>query len=208
MAVLRERTVEHHDRAEHHPFHRALAKGKLPIEAFSAYLGQMLFVHRRLDAALEAHRDSIAAIGEAVTEEQYQTPYLEADLPALGLDLGAISPLPETEKAVAWIEELSATKPLGLLGAHYVVEGSNNGSKYIAMNLRRVYGITPENGLKYMDPYGERQPTVWGEFKGKVGGMSFTDEQEALIVESACGMFDAIEQISCGLQRELGAVIA
>ncbi len=68
--------------------------------------------------------------------------------------------------------------PLRLLGMHYVLEGSNNGSRFIARHVGRAYQLSTGPGLRYLDPYGDRQRAYWMDFKNAMGKFQFTGADE------------------------------
>ncbi len=206
MLVLRDGTAELHRAAEHHPFQRALAKGELPLDGYVAFLGQMLLVHERLEAGLAQLRTTDPRAAAVVTDQQLQAPYLRADLTHFGVDPAGVERVPATARMVEAIDAIegSAT-PVALLGAHYVVEGSNNGSKFIGRVLSRQHGLTPETGLRYFDPYGDAQRDVWLAFKTAMDAQAFTDEERAALLAAAERTFQGIAEISSDLAEGIAA---
>ena len=153
MQRLRESTRDLHDAAEHHDFQRAFAQGSLPRDRYVGYLGQMYLVHKALEQRLRSAAETSEAIRAVVDERQYQVPYLVEDLEFFDVDPDSIEPLPATQRLIDEIEQM-ASEPASLLGLHYVLEGSNNGSRFIARGLMPAYGMAPGPGLRYLDPYG------------------------------------------------------
>ena len=131
MWQLRNSTREEHDRAEHHAFQQAMFKGELSRQAYIAWLGQMYLVHEALETALRRAAKDHQVIETVVREYQYQVPYLVQDLEFFGVDPAAIEPLPAARRFIGSIAE-AGDDPLRLLGLHYVLEGSNNGSRFVA----------------------------------------------------------------------------
>lgn len=197
MDRLKTETVEQHHAAEHHPFHRDLAKGRVSRDQYYAYLGQMLHVHRGLESLLRrivAARPDVASV---VTDEQFQAPYLEEDLLHFGVDPETAEPSPATGRFLDEIARCDADADwLRVLGMHYVLEGSNNGSRFVSMNVAKMLGQQQGSGLRYLNPYGERQREVWAGFKERMNAVGFTDAQKREIVEGAKAMFDWISEIS------------
>ncbi|TVQ33146.1 MAG: biliverdin-producing heme oxygenase [Phycisphaeraceae bacterium] len=193
MELLKASTQDLHDAAENHEFQRDMFKGKISREAYAAYLGQMLLVHRTLEGRLTDVRSEVPVIGRIVASHQYQAPYLLEDLAFLDVDPDSISPTPATK---AIIERIGRASPLALLGMHYVLEGSNNGSRYIAVNIRKAFDLQPGRGDRYLDPYGEDQRQHWAAFKRDMDAEVFTDEQQETLVAAAREMFEAISHIS------------
>lgn len=193
---LRTETRDLHDAAEQHPFQRALFKGTLPREQYVANLGQLYLVHRALEARIRERMSDTPALAGVVREYQFQEPYLAEDLSHFGVDPSSIQPVPATRALIETIERQGCESPVALLGHHYVLEGSNNGSRYIARNVSRAYGLPMGgSGLRYLDPYGEEQPAKWMEFKTDLLALSLTDREQDIVVGAAREMFAAIAAI-------------
>lgn len=198
---LRTETRDLHTKAEKAPLQEALVKGKLPREVYADMLEQMLLVHRELEQAIREHRPSVPALAAVVTDEQFQEPYILEDLAHFGRDPGKIDPLPETREAVAEIRRTAREEPLGLLGLHYVLEGSNNGNRFIAKAAGPAMGLSQDAGLRYLLPYGDRQPQVWGAFKENLASCELSEAEKDTLVESAKRMFEIVYQVHTGLHR-------
>lgn len=195
MERLRSETLADHKAAESHPLQHALALGTLPRGHFCRHLGQLLHVHRTLDGALRRLADSTPAIPAVVGPEQFQTPYLEEDLAFLDPSRLHDAPLPATATLLDAIDRIAREEPEAVLGLHYVLEGSNNGSKFLARVVQRAYGLEPGPGTRYLDPYGDRQRELWARFKADMNGVAFTPAQCDRIVVAARLMFRAIGAI-------------
>ncbi len=201
---LREDTKDLHTQAEKGPFQVALMSGRLPREGYAAMLGQMLLVHRALEAGLRRQRAKVSAIAKVVTEEQYQEPYLLEDLAFFGVDAAAVRPTPATTTLIGEIARAEREEPLALLGLHYVLEGSNNGNRFIARPLMKAYGLTPPGGLRYMLPYGEKQPELWAKFKVDLDGCGLSEREIGTLVRAAETMYRGIIGIHNDLASEVG----
>ncbi|MBX3364218.1 MAG: biliverdin-producing heme oxygenase [Phycisphaeraceae bacterium] len=199
---LREETRDLHTAAEKGPYQAAMVMGRLPRAGYVAMLEQMLLVHRALEAGLERARAGSPAIARVVTREQYQEPYLLEDLAYFGIDPDAIEATGATRALVEEIERAS-NDPLTLLGMHYVLEGSNNGNRFIAKALMKAYDLTPPDGLCYMLPYGERQPEVWSAFKTNLDACGLGDEEVTTLVRAAEAMYRGIIAIHASLQERM-----
>lgn len=207
MPRLKAETQQLHDAAEHHPFQRTMFKGRLPIDAYTAWLGQMYLVHRALETALLGARSRVPAIDAVVTDVQFQVPYLLEDLEHFGIDPASIEPEPSTTRLAEHLAAISKDQPLALLGHHYVLEGSNNGGKYIAMSLRKAYDLQPGNGDKYLDPYGPKQTEVWAAFKEAMTSQRFNADEQDQLVKAAGEMFDAVRQLADDLWTRFSPTI-
>ena len=193
MERLRAETADLHSSAEGKDFQRRMVKGELTRDDYARWLGQMLLVHRALEAPLRALMGSPAFA--ALREEQLQEPYLLEDLDALGQDPAAMTPLPATAALVASIERAAAETPLALLGYHYVLEGSNNGNRYIVRQLAPALGLNG-HGQRYLDPYGAEQPAKWAQFKRDMDAVGFAPADADVLVAAAREMFSGIGAIS------------
>lgn len=198
---LRTETRDLHTKAEKAPLQEELVKGKLPRELYADMLEQMLLVHRELEQAIREHRPSVPALAAVVTDEQFQEPYLLEDLAFFGRDPQHIDPLPETRESVAEIRRTAREDPLGLLGLHYVLEGSNNGNRFIAKAAGPAMGIEGNSGLKYLLPYGDRQPQVWAAFKENLAACDLTDAEKDTLVEAAKRMFEMVFRVHSGVYK-------
>ncbi len=193
---LRKETRDLHDAAEQHAFQRSLFKGTLPREMYIANLGQLYLVHKALEARIRERISDTPALAGVVREYQFQEPYLAEDLAHFGVDIGSIQPVPATSALIEKIERAAETAPVALLGHHYVLEGSNNGSRYIARNVAKAYGLSMGGpGLRYLDPYGEDQPAKWMEFKTDLLAVSLSESEQDIVVSAAREMFSAIAAI-------------
>lgn len=205
MEVLKTSTQALHDAAEGHRFQQSLVKGEVSREQYAAYLGQLLLVHRELESLLRAHAGEVPAIAKVVKPAQYQEPYLLEDLRFYGVDAATITALPATAALVQEIRDSAARDPLSLLGFHYVMEGSNNGNKFIAKALGRSLGLNGIEGMKYLDPYGDQQRPLWAAFKDDMNGCGFTPGQMRTLAEAAMKMFRGIGAISAEMSSLVAA---
>jgi len=204
MEVLKVSTQALHDAAEGHRFQQSLVKGEVSREHYAAYLGQLFLVHRELESLLRGHTDKVPAIPAVVKAYQYQEPYLLEDLRFYGVHPGSLTPLPATEALLGEVRERAAKDPLALLGFHYVLEGSNNGNKFIAKALAKSFGLTGPEGLLYLDPYGDQQRPYWMAFKADMDAQGFNPAEMRVMAEAAQAMFQGIGAISA----EMGAAVA
>jgi len=198
MERLRTETRDLHDRAEGREFQRRLVHGETGRDDYARWLGQMYLVHHALEVPLRRIAESDPSF-RAVRDEQFQEPYLLADLAALGVDPATVEPLPATRSIVDELGRVAAEDPLQLLGHHYVLEGSNNGNRFIVRVIAPALGLDRDSGARYLDPYGDQQPAKWRQFKQDMNEVGFTPEQIDRLVAAARRMFEAVGDISDGL---------
>lgn len=186
MAELKQETSELHTRAERHPVQASLIRGQADRSVYVAYLSQLWHLHCALEGEL-ASRVGSATLAP-VTPEQFRADLALEDLAALGA--------PGAEAAVPLMAGLSAELALAtdaeLLGMQYVLEGSTNGGRYIASAVRRGLGREGDQGVRYLDPYGDEQRARWGAFCGAVGRLGLSPGERAEAVAGAKRMFGLI----------------
>lgn len=189
---LKEDNWDLHQQAERDTLPQHLVRGSIPRETYIELLGQMWLVARALDSAIVDARDRVPVLRELVADIQLQTPYLEEDLAHWGVETAELSPKPGTVGLIAEIERSLAESPVRLFGLHYVREGANNGNKYVAMMMRRAWGIEETAGFRYLDPYGDQQRQLWDSFKTGLNEVALTEGEKAEIVSAARSMFEHI----------------
>ena len=196
-ATLKAETNDHHRRAESSPFQRALVAGKLPVDRYVGWLEQMRVLYRVLEAEL-----TLAAVGDryaALLGTRWRrTPELLADLAHFGRPAEP-APMPATDAFVGQLARWGGEKSAALIGVLYVLEGSTNGSRYIARSLRKAYALDLA-GLGYLDPYGDAQTEEWARFKAALDAAIPADDLPA-VVAGAIATFEAVTAIGA----ELGA---
>jgi len=195
---LKDGTWDLHSQAEKQPFQQNLVKGQVSRDAYGGWLVQMLLVHSALEKRLRTLCESDPRVAAVVSDEQYQEPYLLADLAALGYT----RPATALESTARLIETIENAAPLRLLGHHYVLEGSNNGNAFIARAVRPALRLEAGSGDRYLDPYGERQRAVWGAFKTAIDEQAFTEDEQTAMVEAAREMFAGISALSAELPSD------
>lgn len=193
---LKEETKELHAAAESHEFQRAFGSGKLSREGYANYLSQMYLVHKALEAHIKNLREATPVLSAVIREQNFREADLERDLRFLGIDPASVQPTQATRELIERFDQAAAENPDALLGYHYVLEGSNNGNTFIARGIRKAYELTDKDGTCYLDPYGDQQRAMWMQYKQAMAGLSLSEAQSDLIVESAKTLFRSIGQLS------------
>jgi heme oxygenase len=191
MPVLRDSTADLHQAAEQSAFQQALVRGVLPREQYVNWLGQMLHLHRALETALRSAQSTGGPVARVVHAWQFQEPRLLEDLKFFGAGEPGEA-LPSVREFARWA---SVADGVELLGAHYVLEGSKNGGRYIAKGVRRAYALASDDGARHLDPYGEAQRERWAEFKAAMSAEQFSAGDTARMVEAARRMFRTVTQL-------------
>ncbi len=187
---LKERTADLHMKAEHAPFMAAIVRGVLPRESYIAMLGQALHLHRALEAAVERASAASAHVARVARPEHRRAAHIERDLAFFGATIPA--PAAAARRAEALIAEGEGRGPIDVLGMLYVLEGSNNGNRFIARPVAKAYGLTPPAGLGFLLPHGDDQPRVWAAFKADLDACGFAQAEIDALVRGARQVYDAV----------------
>jgi len=201
MEQLKSETAVLHESAERSPFQRNFAAGRLSVQQYAAYLGQLEHVHRVVENGLRTLLERKPELESVIRPPQFRAAALASDLTALGTE-PAQPMLASTAAVVAGIQSACSGTPLAALGYHYVLEGSTNGSRYFAEKIRRTYALVEGRGAAYLDPYGAEQPAAWAEFRRAMNATSFADPERVLLVRCAKDMFEGIRQIGDDLDAQ------
>ncbi len=194
MSRLKEETADLHHEAENHPFQQALVRGELPLEAYGSHLGQLRLVYGALERALAGLRDSRPDLAPIIEDRRFHEQKLASDARFVGSDDKPAPSVP-TQKLIDDIAKAARENPIALLGFFYVLEGSTNGGRFIAGAVRKAYGFEGIDGTRALDPYGEDQRGLWGEFKQGMGRLPFTEDEQDSMIRAADRMFRAIAEI-------------
>lgn len=192
MERLKAETAEHHARAEGKTLQRELVQGRITRERYCAWLAQMFLVHDTLERG--AARAPAHALIALVRRVESHASCLKDDLAAFDT-IGPPRPLASTGRLVEAIDK-AAADPASLFGMFYVLEGSMNGNKFIAMAVRKCLGLTPGRGDCYLDPYGDQQRSIWARFKGEAEAIGAETAEIDRAVVGAKAMFDGIAELS------------
>ncbi|MFI5209709.1 MAG: biliverdin-producing heme oxygenase [Gemmatimonadales bacterium] len=203
MLTLRNETAEQHRLAEQQEFQQQMVRGSLPQADYIRWLGQMLHLHVALEEELEDLVRSRPTLAGLFEEDRRKVPALRRDLAHFGSPAEE-PPLAATSALIEEIRHLAAVRPLALLGLYYVLEGSTNGSRYIARKVRPAYGLAPgQDGAAYLEPYGDDQPARWAAFKAEMDRLTFSTEELRELVAAARMTFDGIRLMGAALMPEV-----
>ena len=86
-----------------------------------------------------------------------------------------------------------------------MLEGSTNGSRFIARSLRKAYPGADVGGMTFMDPYGENQPDHWRAFKVELDSVVASEAGPSLIT-AARATFTAVSAIGAELLSQVEGV--
>lgn len=192
--VLKTSTRALHDSAEGSQFQSQLTSGKISLNEYSTYLGQLFLVHSRLEAELNRAFEKDPRLQQVINDEQMQEKHLVADLTHFKVQPKDLEPLNATEHFLLIISKMAKQQPLALLGFHYVLFGSKHGGKFIAKNLSEVHHLNGA-GTKYFDPYGDEFMPYWRSFVEKMNALQPTEKETEEIVQAAKDTFVAVGEI-------------
>jgi heme oxygenase len=152
-ALIRDASQEQHTAAEGSAFMGDLLGGRLGVEAFTRYTGQLWFVYR----ALEEHGARLAGdpvAGPFLRPELSRTAALERDLDHLHGGAGwraTLAPLPATEAYAARIAEVAAGWPGGYVAHHYTrYLGDLSGGQIIRGTAEKAWGFARKgDGVRF-----------------------------------------------------------
>lgn len=200
MDILRESTHDLHNDAEGQDFQKSLGGGTVQLPAYRNYLAQLFLMHSHLNKLLQGSTSN-PSVGLVLKPYHLDCGCLERDLAHFQEDLANIKPLASTSKIMADLTALSLASPYALLGALYVLEGSTNGAKFMAKNLRKGLDLPEESGASYFDRYGALQRQYWLKFKEDMVACNFSEDECQTLVQSARRMFQAFFEIGRELQE-------
>ena len=151
--LVRSETRRQHGTVQNSPFMADLLGGRLGLDAFTRYTGQLWFVYRALEEAAHALRDDPVA-GPFLRDELRRLPALERDLAHLlgGAEhLGALAPLPATSAYAARIAEVAREWPGGYVAHHYTrYLGDLSGGQVIRSLAEKTWGLAHKSdGVRF-----------------------------------------------------------
>jgi len=175
LTVLRARTRALHEQIESGI---NLAKLLSTREGYRSLLAAYLSLYRPFEAALAA---APGAVRELVGfPETGHVRLLEGDLRALGMTDAQINAVADA----VGLPDLSETN--ALLGALYVIEGSQLGGQMIYRDVQAKLGLDKQSGASFFGGEGENTGRHWKQF---LSGLEeqVTDPERA--ADTACAMF-------------------
>ena len=184
MAALKAATAAAHADLDGAPFFRALASSELPLES---YVGQL----RALATIHAVHEESLAAcldtrVGSVWSDDMRKLPLLRRDL--AHFEARTVFDIREAGAAAAALDRAirlrSAERPLTLLGALYVFEGSTLGGQALRPLFARAFGLTGP-GLFYVASYGAEVRAHWTRFQERMNALDLSADERAGVIEAA-----------------------
>ncbi len=147
MSRLKSATAELHRQAEGTSLQKQLITGALPRDLYAKFLGQMYLAHSALEGSIRDVTATHRGFATVVRDYHWRVPQLSEDLGFLGTDLDTITAVGSTDALLTDIRQSAGEQPVALLGMLYVLEGSTNGSKFIARAIRKAYQLQQGPGV-------------------------------------------------------------
>ena len=194
MDRLRTSTAQLHVDAEGHRFQNLLGIGRVPQDQYALYLQQLYLMHQKLAQLLSA--DNIAGLhfADVLKAHHFDLSAITGDLGRFSIDPGKAVALSATAKFLSYLEQLAKTNPVSLLGPLYVLEGSSNGAKFMAVKLKEGLQLNGP-GADYFDRYGDKQKEYWLGFKSDMNAHKFDEHEEENIIAAAKATFQVFFDI-------------
>jgi heme oxygenase len=149
---LRATTREVHKIAEQSPFVVHLLAGRLGIDAYADLAGQLWYIYRELEAAVEELADH-PVVGPLCDPALFRTGALERDLAYLrdACWRRDLKPLPATEVYAARLRQVVQEWPLGYIAHHYTrYMGDLAGGQIVRDVAEKTWGFAPRgDGVRF-----------------------------------------------------------
>ena len=177
LGVLRQRTRAQHEKIEGSIDLQGALRSR---EGYRRLLEGYLGLYRPYEALLAGQTEAVREI--VAWPLHARVPLLERDLSLLGASVGEIAAVPESEG----LPDLRCED--AMLGALYVVEGSQLGGQYIYRQIEEKLGLDEDSGAAFFFGSGSKTGGEWKRFTALLDA-SVKDAEVA--AEAACGMFEA-----------------
>jgi heme oxygenase len=184
------------------PFFGALHANILPKLAIVSFLRSLSIIHAVLEKGLS--QISSHQIVELYKLTSPKVPLLVADLEML--DAASLpSVAPAISGALDYADEILAGvgDPLSLVGALYVLEGSQNGGITLKHEYARCLNI-PDKELSYVGCYGSATVVHWEAFLERLNSLSVEGDQATRVAVSAIRCFENVGKICTALYPHSG----
>ena len=195
MEELKAATSLAHAQLQTTPFFVALPACQLPLESYVGQLRALAVIHAVLEPALAASsHPALVAVWRA---DMRKTPWLEQDLRYFAPR--AVADLKEAvDEALRVAEQMrlwSVERPLRLLGAVYVLEGSTLGGVLLGRQCARAFLLADHAGLAYLNSYGPAVPAHWAEFRERMNALSLDGAEREAVRAGAVEFFAGLAAV-------------
>lgn len=186
--MLRAATHDAHVRLNHHRLLVGLVRPGYSLATYIKVLVAYSHFYRALEAAIEGFMAGAALDFDYAVRRK--TPWLAADLRALGVDADAPAWLPP--QPLAPIEIVSVAQ---LVGALYTIEGATLGGQVITRHIGANLGLTAAAGGRFFDGYGTDTDACWAQFEACMEALCGGADWRAQAARAACATFAAMEGV-------------
>lgn len=195
MELLKAGTFAAHARLQGVAYFGALFACQLPLESYVGHLRALAVIHAELERELDGCAD--ARVKSVWRDDMRKLPLLEHDLH--GFEPRAVADIREAaEAALAAVEQLrprTLEQPLALLGWLYVLEGSTLGAKVLAPATARAFLLSGNDGLAYLQCYGDRTTQRWQEYRLRMNALSLNEDECREVTHGANALFSLLESV-------------
>lgn len=199
MSSLHERikkeTAATHEDLENLPFSLALRNQTLPRQPVIQFLRNLLVMNEALESAIQSSPDP--RLKPFLKNYALKVPLIKSDLARFES---------QTSSSVATANSFEskvrnhAHEPMYLVGALYVLEGSQNGAMMLKSLYSKALSVEPE-ALFYFGCYGSQTGPVWKSFVDALNQLEANESEAAHVALGAVETFESIAEILKALYR-------
>jgi heme oxygenase len=165
--ALRETLSPQHEAIENTALARRMAGGAVGREEYVRLLQNLFAIHATLEPALAAS----PPVSQWLTPHATRAPALAADLAfwqARPLDFDRLEA--PTRRLVGLFRGMERQRPVPLIGALYIFEGSRMGARILKSRVAAALGTTDEqgHGVDYFAVGSADHPARWAQFKRRL----------------------------------------
>lgn len=177
---LRAATAEAHRNVE---AAMALSERCVDRASYRSLLADLWGFYRPLEARLAAA--PMAGLGVDILQRA-KTPWLHADLTAMGLCEHDIAELPRT------LTLPSIHCAADAFGVLYVIEGASLGGQIILRQIKANLGLTESSGARFFASYGAEVGEYWRSFIAAMEAYGGAEERAQVMQRAALATFDGL----------------
>lgn len=190
---LRASTRESHENLEQSAFFKTWVAGELPLTAYVDWLRVMTVLTGVLEQELD--RSSEPVVQRLWRPEMRRLHLLRAD--AAAFDVVPSHSVNVVKPVLHFVQELrrwAIERPVGLLGALYVFEGSVLGASILRDKLGAL-GDRNGKGQTYLSVSAESSGTRWPTFRRELDALELDSEQESQVIQTAEAVFRLLGEV-------------
>lgn len=203
---IRTATERQHAEAENSSFISDMLGGRLGIDSYHRYTGQLWFIYQALESRIDALADDPVA-GPFIRRELTRTAELERDLTALlGPDwLSQIEPLPATAAYAARIDECARDWPAGYVAHHYTrYLGDLSGGQVIRGTAEKLWDLPRRgDGVRFYVFEGIANPAAFKrEYRALLDGLPVDELERRRVLDEGQRAFELNSAVFAELAAE------